>query len=87
MKDQDAEIKKKIKDFIIETFMFGQGSLRDDEPLFASGIIDSLGFIKLLAFIQETFHVLIEMNEVTMEKFNTPNDIAGIIMAKSGKTP
>jgi len=41
----------------------------------------------LLAFIQETFHVLIEMNEVTMEKFNTPNDIAGIIMAKSGKTP
>ncbi len=75
-------MKGQIKDFIIKTFMCGKGSLKDDQPLFASGIIDSLGFIKLLAFIQKTFHVVIEMSEVTMEKFNTINDIAKIITDK-----
>jgi acyl carrier protein len=82
MKEQGEDLKEQIKDFIIETFMSGKGSLKDDQPLFASGIIDSLGFIKLLAFIQKTFHILIEMNEVTIEKFNTINDIEKIITDK-----
>lgn len=84
MKEQGADLKKQIKDFIIKTFMFGKGSLKDDQPLFASGIIDSLGFIKLLAFIEKKFHISIEMNEVAIEKFKTVNDIAKIIMDKTG---
>jgi acyl carrier protein len=68
-------VKEKIKNFIVENFLFGERGLKDDEPLFESGIIDSLGLIKLLAFIEENFNVSIDMSEIMIENFNTVNDI------------
>ena len=68
-------MKEKIKHFIIENFLFSERGLKDDEPLFESGIIDSLGLIKLIAFIEEKFNVSIDMSEIMIENFNTVNDI------------
>lgn len=83
MEEQGADLKKQIKDFIIKTFMFDKGSLRDDQSLFASGIIDSLGFIKLLAFIEKTFSVSIKPSEVVIENFDSVNKIVKLIEKKS----
>jgi acyl carrier protein len=68
-------VKEKVKNFIVENFLFGERGLKDDEPLFDSGIIDSLGLIKLIAFIEENFNVSIDMGEIMIENFNTVNDI------------
>jgi acyl carrier protein len=68
-------VKEKIKNFIVENFLFGERTLKDDEPLFESGIIDSLGLIKLIAFIEENFNVSIDMSEIMIENFNTLNDV------------
>ena len=68
-------MKEKIKNFIIENFLFSERGLKDDEPLFESGIIDSLGLIKLIAFIEEKFNVSIDMSEIMIENFKTVNDI------------
>jgi acyl carrier protein len=75
-------MKEQIKQYIVETFLYGQGTVGDDQSLFDSGIIDSLGFIKLLAFIEETFKVDIDRSEVGMENFNTVNDILATIQGK-----
>jgi acyl carrier protein len=75
-------MKEEIKKYIIETFMYGEGNLEDDDQLFESGIIDSMGFIKLLAFIEETFSVSISMDEVSMDNFSTINNIEKMINQK-----
>ncbi len=75
-------MKEQIKAFIVETFLYGDGTVGDNQSLFDSGIIDSLGFIKLLAFIEETFRVNIDRSEVGMENFNTVNDILATIGSK-----
>ena len=75
-------MKEQIKSFIIGTFMYDGESLKDDEPLFESGIIDSLGFVRLLKFIEDTFGISINMVDVTIEKFNTINDIEKTIRDK-----
>jgi acyl carrier protein len=75
-------MKDQIKRFIVDTFLYGQGTVEDDQSLFDSGIIDSLGFIKLLAFIEETFQVDIDRSEVGMENFNTVNEILATIESK-----
>ena len=75
-------MEEKIKNYIIENFMFGKGHLENKDPLFTSGKIDSLGFINLLAFIEKSFSISINMSEITMEKFNTIDDIAKIIKSK-----
>lgn len=76
-------MKEQIKNFIIETLMFGEGTLEYDEPLFDSGKIDSLGFMKLLAFIDKELNVRIDMSDVSMDKFATVNDIVNTIESKS----
>jgi acyl carrier protein len=68
-------VKEQIKSFIVKNFLFDERGLEDDEPLFESGIIDSLGLIKLIAFIEKNFNISIDMSEVMIEKFNTLNDI------------
>lgn len=79
------DVKKDIKRFILEEFLPKGYDLKDNEFLFDSGIIDSLGMIKLTAFIEKTFDVVINPSEVTMDNFNTIEKIARIISEKTKK--
>ena len=75
-------MKDQIKNYIITTYMSGNGSLEDDEQLFEKGIIDSTGFIKLLSFIEKEFNVKMDMIDITMDKFATVNQIENSIKEK-----
>ncbi|NQT90741.1 MAG: acyl carrier protein [Candidatus Omnitrophica bacterium] len=75
-------MKEKIRKFIIDNFMYGKGKLKDDISLFDSGIMDSLGFIKLLAFIEKTFRVSIDMSEVAIDNFDTVDEIVKTVSKK-----
>ncbi len=75
-------MKEQIKEFIIKTFMSGEGSIKDDEDLFDSGIIDSLGLIKMLAFIGEKLKISVDMSDVTMDKFSSINNIMKTLESK-----
>ncbi len=55
--------------------MYGEGPLDDEEPLFESGIMDSIALIKMLSFIEKEFKITIDMVDVTMEKFSSLNSI------------
>ncbi len=79
---QIESLKTSLKKFIMDTFMFGEGQLEYDTPLFESGIIDSMGFIKLLAFLEKNCGVSLDMSEITMENFKTINDICDKIIFK-----
>jgi len=80
-----GEVKKEIKKFILEEFLPNGYDLNNNELLFDSGIIDSLGMIKLTAFIENTFDIVINPSEVTMDNFNTVEKIARIISEKTKK--
>jgi acyl carrier protein len=79
-------MKEKIRNFIVENFLFGERELKDDESLFESGIIDSLGLIKLLAFIDEKFNVSIDMSEIMIENFNTLNGIMETLKSRGSSS-
>jgi acyl carrier protein len=74
-------MKEKIKKYILENFLHGDGSIEDDEQLFETGIINSIGFVKLLAYIEKTYDVPIDISEVTAD-CGTLNDIMGLINGK-----
>jgi acyl carrier protein len=65
------DIRKEIRIFIIDEFGIRDSKLEDSTSLFDSGIVDSLGLIKLTAFIEKKFKVIINPSEVTMDNFNT----------------
>ena len=74
-------IKDNIKEYIIKTFMNGEGSIGDNDQLFESGIIDSIGFIKLLSFIESTFNTPLDISEFSIDS-GTINGITEMINDK-----
>lgn len=56
-----------------------------DTPLVESGIVDSLGLFKLIAYIEDEFKVKIEPEDILIENFATLNAIAGLIRSKTPK--
>ncbi|MFC1709249.1 acyl carrier protein [Candidatus Omnitrophota bacterium] len=57
-------------------------SLAPDDDLLAQGIIDSMGIIKLLAFIEKTFGVKVNDEEMVPDNFQTLNAITELINKK-----
>jgi acyl carrier protein len=53
------EIKSKLRTYILSHFLPGEsaGNLKDDTPLRTSGIIDSLGIIQLVSFVEDSFGI------------------------------
>ena len=66
-----SDIKSQIKEFIIENFLFGNADgLQDDTSFLEEGIIDSTGVLELVTFIEETFSVQVEDEELIPENLN-----------------
>ena len=78
-----SEISDRIRDFIASELMFedSSASLSDETPLLA-GVIDSLGLMQLISFIEDEFAVAIDDAEVTATNFRTVGDIQRLIEQK-----
>jgi acyl carrier protein len=57
-------------------------SLEPDEDLLEKGIIDSLGIMKLVLFMEETFGIAVVDEEIVPENFQTVNMMVKFIEQK-----
>jgi len=74
-----------IRNFIVSTIIDdsnGSNNLKDTDTLLESGILDSLGIMKLLSFLEEKFSVSLESGELMPENFETVKSIASLIESK-----
>ena len=68
----------KLKQYMTEELLVGQEDidLQEDDNLLLGGLIDSLGIMRLITFIEEEFQVEVQPEDVTIENFSTINIIA-----------
>lgn len=72
-----------LRSFIVDELRWDRGeSLPSDYPLLTNGVVDSLGILSLVSFIESTFGVQILDEELVPEHFETVASIAGLIDAK-----
>lgn len=76
------EIKEKIRQFIVETTFSSSDQLKDDTLIFVQGIFDSMGFISLYNYIEETFAIKVEDSELLEENFESIDAITNFIQSK-----
>lgn len=68
-----------LRDFIRREFLFDRDAeLADDQSLFGE-VVDSLGVMEVLGFIEETYGVTIDNSELLVENFESLNSIAALI--------
>lgn len=67
------DIRIEIRDFINDNFMMGRdpSELKDSISLLELGIIDSTGVLELVNFIEESYGITIEDDELTPENLDT----------------
>ena len=53
-----------------------------DVDLFATGVVDSLMFVKLLATLEERFGIRVSFEELEIDDFRTLTQIAAFVAAK-----
>ncbi len=77
-------IERLIRDYIRENFLFtDNGNLEDDASFLQEGIVDSTGVLELVMFVEETFGVVVEDEEVVPENFDSVAQLACFVRLKT----
>jgi acyl carrier protein len=75
-----------VERFIVEEIAVGRGidSVAGDEDLLASDILDSLGIMELVAFLEEKEGIRVGDDDLTPENFQTVDSIVAFVARKKG---
>jgi acyl carrier protein len=73
----------RLKDFVYKKFPLAKKQgVKNSDPLLDSGIIDSLGILDLVTFIEKEFGVHVSDEELLPENFQTVDALAAFIQQK-----
>lgn len=78
------ELERTIEEFILREFMTHNPGIRlaYDRPLLRDEILDSLGVLMLVGFLEDRFGVEIDPAEVTVDRFQTIESITALVRSK-----
>ncbi len=77
------DLKPQIREFLSELLPAGKMStLSDDTPLRTGGLIDSLGVLRLVSFVEEKFGIEVDAYDAGVQNFDTVNLIAAFLERK-----
>jgi acyl carrier protein len=86
MKDLRMNAAETVRRFIIDQFLYGEDDgFRDDSSFMETGLIDSMGIMELVAFLEKTFHIKIEDHELVPRNLDSLKQIQTFLEAKTGK--
>ncbi len=78
-------ISDQVRQFVVDNFLMGEDSkdLKEDTSFLEEGIIDSTGVLELVAFIEETYGIRIEDEELIPENLDSISNISSFIERKT----
>ena len=79
------EVKDEIKQFFEDNFMAEfESDFSDDDSFLDNGIIDSTGVLELVLFIEETYEIKVQDEEIIPENLDSFNNLNQYISSKTG---
>ena len=77
-------IVNELREFIKETFLFGQETaFSDGDSFLEMGIIDSTGVLELVAFLETRFGIKIEDEELVPENLDSIDNLVRFVASKT----
>ena len=75
-----------IRSFVMQQFPAAKKRAIDEKvPLLESGIVDSLGMLDLVSFLEKSFAIQLADDELTPENFATIASLAEFVKHKKGQ--
>lgn len=75
-------MKEKILDYISQ-MTTGDEAITEDQQLLTTGLIDSMGIMRLMAYLEEEFSTTIPPADMTIENFKDVNAIVHYLESQS----
>ena len=76
-------MRDQIRNFILENFILEKPEdLVDDESLLEKGIMDSTGVLELVAFLESTYEIKVEDEELVPENLDSIRNIVNYLERK-----
>ena len=79
-----GQIREKIRTFLCDTYFIEFGDqLRDEDHLFHKGVLDSFGFIQMVAFLEREFQIKITQEEMLSDALTSVLKMSALIQRKT----
>lgn len=78
----EIDIKDKIKEYILESTFEDVENITDETLIFEEGVLDSMGLLFLIEFLQEEFNVTTNDDELVVENFESIGKIVDFLKTK-----
>jgi acyl carrier protein len=77
------KLDKKIKDFVVENFLFGdEEGLNGQTSFMENAIIDSTGILELVDFLENDFNIEISDDELLPENLDSIDNVVNFLEMK-----
>ena len=77
------EHKQAIREFVVENFLFGEADgLEDDASFLENGIIDSTGILELVTYLEDTFGIEVDDEELVPENLDSIANVVQYLTTK-----
>ena len=82
----NVQMQEQIQAFIFEKFPLSRKrSLTPQVDLLESGILDSLGILDLVSFVEQTFGIVVNDEELVPENFRSIESLSAFVLAKGSE--
>jgi acyl carrier protein len=75
----------KIKTFLAQQFPMTK-NVGNDEPLLKNGLIDSLGILEVVSFLENEFGIVLSDEELLPENFESVGSLSNFVRQKTNGT-
>lgn len=69
--NDSTDMVRTLSDYISEELLNGRQEVEPDENLLSDGMVDSLGMLRLVAYIEQVYGIVIPPEHFTIEHFRT----------------
>ena len=82
-----TEVKERIGRFILANYLPGESleNLHEEAQLRSTGVLDSLATLGLITFVEQEYGIELDAQDLAVERFDSINDIAGLISRKQAR--
>ena len=76
------KLKQEIKNYIIEASLEDANKIKEDTLIFDTGLLDSMGLLFLIEFLNENYQVEVNDEELNPKNFESINSIVAFVEGK-----